>query len=125
MIAGINNITCIICFLSQGYQSPVLSFDPLPPVDSVNIYNRPQRLRLYDNSSAFSIFFRSLMPNFNINQPVSDEAATDEGDGAAVDLRRRVTSLLDAMRDLLTNMHMPDVPGDGDIEDGDSEEDRP
>lgn len=64
------------------------------------------------------------MPNFNINQPVSDEAATDEGDGTA-DLRRRVTSLLDAMRDLLTNMHMPDVPGDGDIEDADSEEDRP
>lgn len=110
---------------SEGYQSPVLSFDPLPPVDSINIYNRPQRLRLYDNSSAFSMFFRSIMPNFNINQPVSDEAATDEGDGAAVDLRRRVTSLLDAMRDLLTNMHMPDVPGDGDNEDGDSEEDRP
>lgn len=110
---------------SEGYQSPVLSFDPLPPVDSINIYNRPQRLRLYDNSSAFSMFFRSIMPNFNINQPVSDEAGTDEGDGAAVDLRRRVTSLLDAMRDLLTNMHMPDVPGDGDIEDADSEEDRP
>lgn len=110
---------------SEGYQSPVLSFDPLPPADSINIYNRPQRLRLYDNSSAFSIFFRSIMPNFYLNQPVSDEAATDEGDGAAVDLRRRVTSLLDAMRDLLTNMHMPDVPGDGDIEDADSEEDRP
>lgn len=109
----------------EGYQSPVLSFDPLPPVDSINIYNRPQRLRSYDNSTVVSIFFRSIMPNFNLSQPVSDEAATDEGDGAAVDFRRRVTSLLDAMRDLLTNMHMPDVPGDGDIEDGDSEEDRP
>lgn len=29
--------------------------------------------------------------------------------------------LLDAMRDLLSNIHLPDVPGDGDVEDADSD----
>lgn len=43
---------------------------------------------------------------------------------AGVDLRRSVTSLLDAMRDLLSNIHMPDVPGDGDIEDADTDEEQ-
>lgn len=75
------------------------------------------------------MFFRSLMPNFNANQPASDEPegnaegqGDEEGGGAAVDLQRSVTSLLDAMRDLLSNIHMPDGPAEGDI---DSDEDRP
>lgn len=33
------------------------------------------------------------------------------------DLRQSVTSLLDAMRDLLSNVHSPNVPADGDIDD--------
>lgn len=36
---------------------------------------------------------------------------------ASVDLRRSVNSLIDAMRDLLSNIHMPDVQDDGDVED--------
>ncbi|XP_075228649.1 nuclear localized protein 1 [Lycorma delicatula] len=131
--------------LSEESQSPVLSFDPLPPSDSINLYNRPQRRRVFDNSSAFSMFFRSLMPNFSANLVATEEivggvnAGNDGGGGrdgegamgeegaewAGVDLRRSVTSLLDAMRDLLSNIHMPDVPGDGDIEDADSDEEQP
>lgn len=57
-----------------------------------------------------------------MNQPASDEPEGEEVDGAGVDLRRSVTSLLDAMRDLLSNIHMPDVPAEGDI---DSDEERP
>jgi len=33
------------------------------------------------------------------------------------DLRQSVNSLLDAMRDLLSNVHPPNVPADGDIDD--------
>jgi len=33
------------------------------------------------------------------------------------DLRQSVNSLLDAMRDLLSNVHSPNVPADGDIDD--------
>ncbi|CAG2104004.1 unnamed protein product [Medioppia subpectinata] len=44
--------------------------------------------------------------------------------GDTHDLRRSVTSLLDAMRDLLSNIHMTDVPNEGDVssEDNDDEE---
>uniref|UniRef100_A0A1B6HFN7 Uncharacterized protein n=1 Tax=Homalodisca liturata TaxID=320908 RepID=A0A1B6HFN7_9HEMI len=106
-------------------ESPILSFDPLPPVDSINLYSRPTR---YQNPSAFYMFFRSLMPNFNPNQTggaleePGEMGEEGDGEGAAVDLRRSVTSLLDAMRDLLSNIHMPDVPAEGDI---DSDEERP
>lgn len=33
------------------------------------------------------------------------------------DLRQSVNSLLDAMRDLLTSVHTPAIPADGDIDD--------
>lgn len=47
---------------------PVLSFDPLPPADSINLYNRPKRPRSAgNNSSAMGVFFRSLLPTFNAN----------------------------------------------------------
>ncbi|XP_046391016.1 transcription factor 25 [Ischnura elegans] len=123
--------------IAGDLQGPLLSFDPLPPPDSINLYTRPQRTRAHENSNAFSMFFRSILPNFNINEPARENAQPDEGaDGAegggnaensltsSVDLHRSVTSLLDAMRDLLSNIHFPDVPHDGDVDDDDdSEED--
>lgn len=33
------------------------------------------------------------------------------------DLRQSVSSLLDAMRDLLSNVNTPNIPADGDIDD--------
>ncbi|XP_033729246.1 transcription factor 25-like, partial [Pecten maximus] len=45
----------------------VLSYDPLPPVDSVCGYDRPARRRAVEDAGALSTFFRSLMPNFNID----------------------------------------------------------
>lgn len=45
----------------------MLSFDPLPPPDSINIYSRPKKPRpVDDNSSTIGIFFRSLLPTFNV-----------------------------------------------------------
>ncbi|XP_014262295.2 transcription factor 25 [Cimex lectularius] len=102
---------------NEDFQISMFNFDPLPPTDSINLYTRPMRTRAYENDSTLSIFIRSLMPNFNINQVASDETGEDGGEGSGVDLRRSVTSLLDAMRDLLSNIHLPDVPGDGDVED--------
>lgn len=55
-----------------------------------------------------------------------EEGGGGGGGGAVVDFRRSVASLLDAMRDLVTNIHLPDVPGDGDAEDDpDSDEGQP
>lgn len=102
--------------LTEEYHAPVLNFDPLPPLDSIDLYTRPVRTRAVGNDGPLAIFFRSLMPTFNINQVAPDEPGDEGG------LRRSVALLLDAMRDLLSNIHLPDVPGDGDVEDADSDD---
>ncbi|EEC00813.1 conserved hypothetical protein [Ixodes scapularis] len=98
-----------------------------------------------------SAFFRSLLPSFNLPREVVGIAVDDRlvpgnddgdlqhediggaagiaNDGAphvvdAGDLRRSVTSLLEAMRDLLNNIHLPsDAPNDGDMDSDDEHED--
>uniref|UniRef100_A0A8C6Z0V0 Transcription factor 25 n=1 Tax=Nothoprocta perdicaria TaxID=30464 RepID=A0A8C6Z0V0_NOTPE len=41
---------------------PVMGFDPLPPLDSIISYTRPERCVPH----TLSLFFRSLLPNFNL-----------------------------------------------------------
>lgn len=44
-------------------------YDPLPPLDSINIYKRPvlsTPSRLLADASPLSMFFQSLLPSFNI-----------------------------------------------------------
>lgn len=46
-------------------------YDPLPPLDSINIYKRPvlkQTSRTLSDASPFSMFFQSLLPNFNVQE---------------------------------------------------------
>ena len=43
-------------------------------------------------------------------------AAGGEGQGQQGDLRRSVTTLLDAMQDLLGGLHLPEVPNDADVD---------
>lgn len=38
-------------------------------------------------------------------------------EGIRSELRQGLNSLLDAMRDLLSNVHSPNIPADGDIDD--------
>uniref|UniRef100_A0A3B3Z651 Uncharacterized protein n=1 Tax=Periophthalmus magnuspinnatus TaxID=409849 RepID=A0A3B3Z651_9GOBI len=46
---------------------PVMGFDPLPPLDSIISYTRPERQHAgASNESTLSLFFRSLLPNFNL-----------------------------------------------------------
>ncbi|KAJ8951267.1 hypothetical protein NQ318_008170 [Aromia moschata] len=119
--------------LTEESSGPVLSFDPLPPKDSINLYTRPRRPLLpSNNSNPLGIFFRSILPNFNpynippVLEPGREEeaqelypkpATTNEGD-----LRRSVASLVDAMRDLLNNIR-PEVPNDADAEENDDSAD--
>ncbi|XP_069701735.1 ribosome quality control complex subunit TCF25 [Periplaneta americana] len=133
----LSDIKEVSATLTDESDGPILSYDPLPPVDSINLYVRPQRTRMYEHSSPFTMFFRSILPNFNINEPapavdglqlMNDAGGGGEAEGAAaaaaarVDLTRSVTSLLDAMRDLLSNINFqPDVPNDADV-DEDSED---
>ena len=98
---------------------PVLSYDPLPPLDSINTYtDQKQSIRgagPIDDPSAFRMFFRSLLPNYNPNEPgtrTDGEEAVAGAQGGG-DLRRSVTTLLDAMQDLLGGLHLPELPNDG------------
>lgn len=131
----LSDIKEVSATLTEDADGPVLSYDPLPPLDSINLYTRPRQPRLYEHSNAFTMFFRSILPNFNMDAPVvpavdglqlmNDVGGGREAEGAAaarVDLTRSVTSLLDAMRDLLSNInYQPDVPNDADV-DEDSED---
>lgn len=58
---------------------PILMYDPLPPVDSINIYNRPNMTaapaRTLMDASPLSMFFQSLLPNFNVANVAAAAAA--------------------------------------------------
>ncbi|XP_058669520.1 ribosome quality control complex subunit TCF25 [Ammospiza nelsoni] len=97
---------------------PVMGFDPLPPLDSIVSYTRPERMSHPSNESTLSLFFRSLLPNFNLQGDVRHDG--DDEAGAAQDLNQGVNRLMAAMRDMLANIQFQEPPrednpeGDGD-----------
>ena len=107
-----------------------LAWDPLPPVNSINTYVAPDRQpTAIDDPSALRMFFRSLLPNFNPDDPlalpeVEAPAGADGGAGGGADLRKSVNSLLDAMRDLLGNLQLPEIPNEAGDEASYGEEER-
>lgn len=107
-------------------QQPSLAWDPLPPANSINTYVAPPRQpTAIDDPSALRMFFRSLLPNFNPDdplQPAEEAVAGAEGGPGGADLRNSVNSLLDAMRDLLGNLQLPEVPAEAGDEASEGEE---
>ncbi|XP_041256732.1 transcription factor 25 [Onychostruthus taczanowskii] len=97
---------------------PVMGFDPLPPLDSIVSYTRPERTSHPSNESTLSLFFRSLLPNFNLQGDIRHDG--DDEAGAAQDLNQGVNRLMAAMRDMLANIQFQEPPrednpeGDGD-----------
>ncbi|XP_056356858.1 transcription factor 25 [Oenanthe melanoleuca] len=97
---------------------PVMGFDPLPPLDSVVSYTRPERTSHPSNESTLSLFFRSLLPNFNLQGDIRHDG--DDEAGAAQDLNQGVNRLMAAMRDMLANIQFQEPPRDDNPEgDGD------
>ncbi|NXR62397.1 TCF25 factor, partial [Rhadina sibilatrix] len=97
---------------------PVMGFDPLPPLDSVVSYTRPERTSHPSNESTLSLFFRSLLPNFNLQGDIRHDG--DDEAGAAQDLNQGVNRLMAAMRDMLANIQFQEPPRD-DNPDGDGD----
>ncbi|XP_077165573.1 ribosome quality control complex subunit TCF25 isoform X2 [Paroedura picta] len=89
---------------------PIMGFDPLPPLDSILSYTRPERPDHPSNESTLSLFFRSLLPNFNLQG--EGRAAGAEGPGAGQDLNQGVNRLMAAMRDMLANIQFQEPPHD-------------
>ncbi|XP_063190944.1 ribosome quality control complex subunit TCF25 isoform X1 [Chroicocephalus ridibundus] len=97
---------------------PVMGYDPLPPLDSIVSYTRPERTNRPSNESTLSLFFRSLLPNFNLQGDIRHER--DEEAGAGQDLNQGVNRLMAAMRDMLANIQFQEPPRDDNPEgDGD------
>ncbi|XP_067928333.1 ribosome quality control complex subunit TCF25-like [Watersipora subatra] len=86
----------------------VLSYDPLPPFDTIRSYERQQRRqRQISNQGFLSAFLNSLMPNFDVNA-----MAEDRPDGAGGG-----ANLIDAVRDMLRNIELaPPERDDGEDE---------
>ncbi|KAF6722648.1 Transcription factor 25 [Oryzias melastigma] len=89
---------------------PVMGFDPLPPLDSVASYARPERQNAgASNESTLSLFFRSLLPNFNLQggPRLEDEMEVAR---AGQELNQEVNRLMVAMRDMLANIRFQEPP---------------
>ncbi|XP_061670563.1 transcription factor 25 [Syngnathoides biaculeatus] len=94
---------------------PVMGFDPLPPVDSVVSYTRPVRQRVAaSNESTLSLFFRSLLPNFNLQGDLRQEEGDTDVARAGQELNQEVNRLMVAMRDMLANIRFQEPPREDD-----------
>ena len=66
-------------FKQELAEEPVMSYDPLPPTDAIDAYSRNQSNRPnLEDPSVLGMFFRSLLPNFNPNDP-NPPQLQDEG----------------------------------------------
>lgn len=136
---------------------PVLMYDPLPPLDSINIYSRPTispATRTMINASPFSMFFQSLLPSFSLQQQQQQQqvgqqqqpnrnrdaagvdgaaaaaavagaagAVAGAGEGAIAGLQaytNSLNSIVDAMRDFLSDIRVLERPNDADVDDDES-----
>ncbi|KAG8144244.1 putative Transcription factor 25 protein [Naja naja] len=88
---------------------PIMGFDPLPPLDSMASYSRPERAAHPANESTLSLFFRSLLPNFHLQ---GDVRVGEAEPGAGQNLNQGVNRLMAAMRDMLANIQFQEPPRD-------------
>ncbi|KFV96847.1 Transcription factor 25, partial [Fulmarus glacialis] len=94
---------------------PVMGFDPLPPLDSIISYTRPERY-LHPSQAGSSLPGRSssALLQGDIRHDGDEEA------GAGQDLNQGVNRLMAAMRDMLANIQFQEPPRDDNPEgDGD------
>ncbi|KAG7482372.1 transcription factor 25 [Solea senegalensis] len=98
------------CLPLEVTTQPVMGFDPLPPLDSVTSYTRPQRQHVgATNESTLSLFFRSLLPNFNLQGGLRQEDNMEVA-RAGQELNQEVNRLMVAMRDMLANIRFQEPP---------------
>uniref|UniRef100_A0A914UX17 Transcription factor 25 n=2 Tax=Plectus sambesii TaxID=2011161 RepID=A0A914UX17_9BILA len=92
----------------------VLSYDPLPPLDSRAHYQRPDRTAAPLDGTFLSGLLRSLMPDFNPDDAAAAQAAAREDDEAGAvggqpapaGFQNSIRTLLNAVRDLLDNVQV-------------------
>ncbi|KAL1518069.1 hypothetical protein ABEB36_001750 [Hypothenemus hampei] len=109
----------------QETLDPIMSFDPFPPKDSINLYTRPQRPTVVSNSSnPLLMFLGSIMPDFNPRERLRDDR--DPADEAQAldrpdDFRGRIASLVDSINNLLTSVRPEQQPQNDADDDADED----
>uniref|UniRef100_A0A0K8TSD3 Putative transcription factor 25 n=1 Tax=Tabanus bromius TaxID=304241 RepID=A0A0K8TSD3_TABBR len=128
----------------------VLMYDPLPPEDSINSYERkPPAVDANTpvSSSSVSLFLQSILPSFSVSAEEANifqmnrppgirlveananrdgaEAAGEEGAAATPDRTASLTTMVDAMRDFLSTIRLLERRNEGDAaeEEDESSED--
>lgn len=105
--------------------TPIFGYDPLPPPDSISPYEKRSKPDAPDDKGVLNMFFYSLLPSFSMprdgNNDLPQEAGARGAEGGGHnDLRRSVTSLIDAMRDLISTAHnAADMPNEADVDSDD------
>ncbi|EDW69489.1 ribosome quality control complex subunit TCF25 [Drosophila virilis] len=117
-------------FVSKEKQA-IMTYDPLPPVDSVNCYQRKSSSSsspTTNTNNSVSMFFQSLLPSFNLNNIAAvhqqPDAAAEagaaapeivgfpqrqpnvQGEAEEAGIQQSLTLMMDAMRDFLQNFRI-------------------
>uniref|UniRef100_A0A8I3ME34 Transcription factor 25 n=1 Tax=Canis lupus familiaris TaxID=9615 RepID=A0A8I3ME34_CANLF len=88
----------------------VMGFDPLPPLDTIYSYVRPERLSPVSHGNTIALFFRSLLPNYTMEvfSLLQGERLEDGGAGG-LNHNQGLNRLMLAVRDMMANFHFHDV----------------
>ncbi|XP_058531184.1 ribosome quality control complex subunit TCF25 isoform X2 [Ochotona princeps] len=81
----------------------VMGFDPLPPLDNISSYARPERLSPVSHGNTIALFFRSLLPNYTV-----EGERPEEGVAGGLNHNQGLNRLMLAVRDMMANFHFND-----------------
>lgn len=94
--------------LPANQMGPIMSLDPLPPSDSIDLYTRSHHSRVAVETNVFTNFFRSLLPHFNLDDAealINENPEEGQEDGGMInDVTARVRTLMESMRDLMASI---------------------
>uniref|UniRef100_A0A287DDQ5 Transcription factor 25 n=1 Tax=Ictidomys tridecemlineatus TaxID=43179 RepID=A0A287DDQ5_ICTTR len=82
----------------------VMGFDPLPPLDTIYSYVRPERLSPVSHGNMVALFFRSLLPNYTV-----EGERPEEGVPGGLNHNQGLNRLMLAVRDMMANFHFNDL----------------
>ncbi|XP_062033233.1 ribosome quality control complex subunit TCF25 isoform X1 [Lepus europaeus] len=82
----------------------VMGFDPLPPLDTISSYARPERLSPVSHGNTIALFFRSLLPNYTM-----EGERPEEGVAGGLNRNQGLNRLMLAVRDMMANFHFNDL----------------
>ncbi|XP_065675023.1 ribosome quality control complex subunit TCF25-like [Hydra vulgaris] len=105
MISGIKD--AVRALPVEFRNQSVLAYDPVPPLNSIIGYERPQRHVTGDRGgNMFSMFYESLFPSYNLQQNQANNAHQNDNEfqANARALTNGAQRLMDAMRELMATM---------------------